>query len=231
MPWEVGLSFDELVAARCPAKSRGVSWIASNLRFLPGHLRRARLWRHLRENAPHLVDQFGRGVRWIPRKWDALAPYRFSLCIENSVGEDLWTEKVADCFLSWTVPLYMGCTNLEQYFPADSFIRVDADDPAGVCETIRDLLAGREWERRCPALEIARHRVLYEYQIFPYLVQLIRRYGLDAGPKRKILIPGYRRRRWRHRLRYLEDKLRGGETAALWDAFVSKMKYLWWFRS
>jgi hypothetical protein len=129
MPWEAGLDFDELMAARRLVKTKNVSWIASSLTFLPGHRRRARLREHLLRHAPDLVHLFGRGIQWIPRKWEALAPYRFSLCIENSVGADLRTEKVADCFLSWTVPLYMGCTNLEDYFPAESFIRVDADDP------------------------------------------------------------------------------------------------------
>jgi len=72
--------------------------------------------------------------------------------------------------------------------------------------------------------------VLFEYQIFPYLAYLIRTYGLDPGPRRKLLIPGYRRRRLRHRLRYLGLKVRRGETSDLLDAFVSKAKYLWWFR-
>ncbi len=138
-PWEVGLTYDELVAAAVPEKTRGVSWIASNLTFLPGHKRRTTLRRYLLEQAPDLVDFFGRGISRVARKWDVLAPYRFSLAIENSVGPHLWTEKVADCFLAWTVPLYDGCTNLEQYFPEDSFLRVDADNPAAVCATLEKL--------------------------------------------------------------------------------------------
>ena len=230
LPWEVGLTYDELVAAAVPEKSRGVSWIASNLTFLPGHKRRAKLRRYLVEQAPHLVDLFGRGIRWVPRKWDALAPYRFSLAIENSAGPHLWTEKVADCFLAWTVPLYFGCTNLEQYFPEDSFIRIDLDSPASVCATLDKLLESGEWERRLPALNEARRRILHEYQIFPWITRAINTYGLDPGPAVTIRIPGYRWRRWRHRLRYLHRKIRDGETADLLNAAVNKAKYIWWFK-
>ena len=229
LPWGVGLTYDELVAAAVPEKTRGVSWIASNLTFLPGHKRRNTLRRYLLEQAPDLVDHFGRGVRWVPRKWDALASYRFSLAIENSVGPHLWTEKVADCFLAWTVPLYYGCTNLEQYFPEDSFLRVDADDPAVVCATLGKLRESKEWERRLPALEVARRRVLGAYQIFPWLARAINTYGLDPGPAAAIHIPGYRWRRWRHRLRYLHRKIRAGEAADLVSVLINKAKYIWWF--
>jgi len=229
LPWGVGLSYDELVVAAVPEKTRGASWIASNLTFLPAHKRRNRLRRYLLEEAPDLVDHFGRGVRPVARKWEALAPYRFSLAVENSVGPHLWTEKVADCFLAWTVPLYFGCTNLEEYFPEDSFVRVDAGKPAAVCATLEKLVESNEWERRLPALEVARRRVLEEYQIFPWLARAINAYGLDPGPASPIHIPGYRWRRWRHRLRYLHHKIRSGEAADLLNVFVNKAKYIWWF--
>jgi hypothetical protein len=158
-----------------------------------------------------------------------LAPYRFSLAIENSVGPHLWTEKVADCFLAWTVPLYFGCTNLEQYFPEDSFLRVDADNPAAVRATLEKLRESNEWERRLPALEVARRRILGEYQIFPWLARAINTYGLDPGPAVAIHIPGYRWRRWRHRLRYLQRKIRAGEAADLVNVLINKAKYIWWF--
>ncbi len=227
-PWCVGLSYDELRAADRPVKSRGTSWIASSLSFLPGHRYRNHLQRYLLKHEPGLVDVFGRGIRPIPRKWEALAPYRFSLAIENSVGGDLWTEKVADCFLSWTVPIYKGCTNLEQYFPKDSFVRIESDDPAAVCGTIRSLLESDEWERRLAAVEQARELVLSRYQIFPYLTHLIAEYGLDPGPKREIVIPGYRWRRWYHRARYIGSRLRRGEVGDLLNAFVNKARYLRW---
>ncbi len=229
MPWEAGLTYDELTAARIPSKDVGVSWIASNLTFLPGHRIRTVLRQALQAPQAPPVDLFGRGIRWIPRKWDALAPYRYSLAIENCPGPDLWTEKIADCFLAWTVPLYYGCTNLEEYFPEESFIRVNAADPASVIERIRELLARDEWERRLPALEAARRLVLEKYQLFPFLSNIIRNEPPGPGEKREILIPGYRSRRWKHRCRYLLQKVRTGEAGDLGNVLINKLKYLRWF--
>jgi hypothetical protein len=229
MPWEVGLTYDELIAAEVPHKTAGVSWIASNLTFLPGHRLRTALRHALQTPQAPPVDLFGRGIRWLPRKWDALAPYRYSLAIENSSGPHLWTEKIADCFLSWTVPLYYGCTNLENYFPEESFIRVDAARPDSILHRIRELLTTDEWERRLPALEKARRLVLEKYQLFPFLAGAIHNHRSVTSPKADINIPGYRARRWKHRARYIRHKVRSGEAGDLGNVLVNKLKYLRWF--
>ncbi len=228
MPWEVGLTYDELISIPTPQKTAGVSWIASNLTFLPGHRLRTALRNTLQQHHSTPVDIYGRGIRWVPRKWDALAPYRYSLAVENSSGPHLWTEKIADCFLSWTVPLYYGCTNLEEYFPEDAFIRVDGTDPAAIVTCIRKLLAHDEWERRLPALRVARQLVLDEYQMFPFLAHAIRSNSNPSGPKAELTIPGYRARRWRHRARYITRKIQAGEVGDLGNALLNKLKYLRW---
>ena len=64
------------------------------------------------------------GFKSIEDKWAGLAPYKYSLAIENAVTPDYWSEKIADCFLTWTLPIYYGCLNLEDYFPKQSFIRI-----------------------------------------------------------------------------------------------------------
>jgi hypothetical protein len=139
------------------------------------------------------IDLYGRAVRYIEDKWDGLAPYRYSIAVENATGPDYWTEKIADCFLTWTVPLYYGCSNLERYFPPDSFLRIDIDRPRGALETIRRAIDGDDWERRLPALEEARNRVLGQYQMFPYLAKLINSEPHENRGKILQILPAYRR--------------------------------------
>jgi hypothetical protein len=228
LPWRVGRSYDELVSARVADKPRGVSWISSNLTLLPGHRRRNALREFLSRHQSHNVDVFGRGVRYIENKWDALAPYRYSLAIENSNSRDYWTEKVADCFLSWTLPLYDGCPNLEDYFPADSFIRIDASDHAGTLRRIEELSRSDEWERRMPAIAESRRRVLHEYQLFPAFARAIRTYGSAAREREAVRIAGYRITRWKHRWRYLRATIRAGNTSELLPVVISRLHYLRW---
>jgi hypothetical protein len=228
LPWLVERSYDDLTSAVVPPKLRRASWVTSTLTFLPGHRKRVALLRYLARQRSLPVDLFGRGIRFLPDKWDGLAPYRVALAVENTAGPDYWTEKVADCFLSWTVPLYHGCTNLESYFPAEAFVRIDVDRHEEVAETIRELVSGDEWERRLPALEEARSRVLRAYQTFPFLAQLIRAVPTAPGVRHQVEVPAYGGARWRHRARYLADKLRRGQVGELWRVAVNKGKYVWW---
>jgi hypothetical protein len=206
IPWWTGLGYDELVATPIPAKTGGVSWITSNLKLLPGHRLRNSLREHLMDACPGAIDIYGQGIRPVPRKWEGLAPYKYSIAFENASGPHLWTEKIADCFLSWTLPLYYGCTNLEDYFPAESFIRIDPRDRDAVAALVRQAPASGEWEKRLPALEAARDLVLRRYALFPHLANLIQEHRAQAGPmepREEVTIPGYRWRRFRDMARYI----------------------------
>lgn len=193
LPWHVLRTFDELTACRVPSKPRKLSWVVGDCRDLPGHMKRLSFLRFLQRDGSLPIDLFGRAVRYIEDKWDGLAPYRYSIAVENATGAEYWTEKVADCFLAWTVPLYHGCTNLERYFPPESFLRIDINRPREAVEAIRRIVSGDEWERRLPALEEARRRVLDEYQLFPFLAGRIRSEPTGGGERVLRTIPAYRR--------------------------------------
>lgn len=193
LPWHVLRSFDDLVSCAMPRKTRPLSWIAGYCRDLPGHMKRLSFLRFLESGRSLEIDLFGRAVRYIEDKWEGLAPYRYSIAVENTTCPDYWTEKVADCFLTWTVPIYHGCPNLEDYFPVESFVRIDIDRPREALEAIRRVVREDDWGRRLPALEEARRRVLHEHQLFPHLAKLLRAEPPGTGGRVPRTVPAYRR--------------------------------------
>lgn len=228
--WWVDFDYDELVAFSVPLKTRAVSFIASNLMWLPGHRKRNVLREFLIREAPDKLDIFGRGVHYLQNKWDGLAPYRYSIAIENSNSPDYWTEKIADCFLSWTIPLYDGCPNIEDYFPADSLIRIDANDHRATLAKINELLQHDEWERRLPALREARRRVLDTHQTFPFLARAIRSFGSDERERALVNIAGYTGMSRKSRMRYIAyragERIRNREIS---DLVLNRLRPLLWF--
>ena len=62
------------------------------------------------------VDRFGKGVRWIDSKLEGLADYAFSIAMENCSRDFYFTEKIIDCFLTDTVPVYCGCRGIDRFF-------------------------------------------------------------------------------------------------------------------
>ena len=51
-----------------------------------------------------------------------ISNYKFVLCFENTVYPGYITEKIIDCFVAGTVPIYLGAPDIEKYIPKDAFI-------------------------------------------------------------------------------------------------------------
>jgi len=52
----------------------------------------------------------------------------FYICIENSRIPDYFTEKIMDCFMTKTIPIYWGCPNIGDYFNTDGIITFESDE-------------------------------------------------------------------------------------------------------
>lgn len=169
VPWHVGKSYDELLIADKQPKNNDIVWITSALQVLPGHFKRNAFRRFLTDSAWSDLTVCGRGIKPVEDKWALLAPSRYAIAVENYCGDNYWTEKIADCWLAGALPFYYGCPNLEDYFPAKSFIRIDLDDFGNAARIIRQMVDSGEYEKRLPAIQEARDLVLTRYQFFPFM--------------------------------------------------------------
>ena len=94
-------------------KSKLVSAVVSTKAFLPGHVKRLNFVRAIE----HKIDLFGRGIKELPSKLDGLRDYMFSVAIENvSCDDNYFSEKIIDCFLTGTIPIYHGCIHIGEFF-------------------------------------------------------------------------------------------------------------------
>ena len=179
LPWHVNRDYGYLVKCGVPEKSKRVSWIVSSVTYLAGHRARLSFLRQIQGRVD--FDLYGKGFREIRDKWDGLAPYRYSIVVENFRNPYYWTEKIADCFLAWTMPIYYGCSRIEEYFPAEAMVRIDIGDVRQAAERIEEAIAGDVWRRRLDAIAEARRLVLNTHQFFPFVTREIRAYEAASG--------------------------------------------------
>jgi hypothetical protein len=201
LPWLVGRSYDELSSSDFLEKTDDVSVICSNKAMIGGHRRRIRFVEQLLALSP--MPRFGRGFHDLPDKWDGLAPFRYSVAIENSRHDHYWTEKIADCFLAGTVPIYWGAPNIKDYFPEESMIIIDTLDPVEVARIIKAEATPEAYQRRLPALREAKRRVLEEYNLFEVAYQMAKA-GKSKAPTVPVTLSPERRSRaygWYLRIR------------------------------
>jgi hypothetical protein len=136
------------------------------------HAQRFKFIEAMRQQLPEMAV-FGRGAKPMDDKAEALAPYRYHLAVENHMAPHHITEKLTDAFLGRCLAFYAGAPNATDYFPPESFIPIDIDDPERVAEIIRKAIRDDEWAKRLPAIEEARHRILEEQHIFAVTCRII----------------------------------------------------------
>jgi hypothetical protein len=53
---------------------------------------------------------------------DFISQYKFMICFENSSVKNYLTEKLINAYKCGTIPIYWGCTNLEEYINTDAIL-------------------------------------------------------------------------------------------------------------
>lgn len=199
MPWHVGrfvrgnetLSFskdyDELSRITGFEKDKLISVISSDKTFTPGHAQRLEFTRRLGERLGGRIDVFGRGVRDIEDKWDAISRYKYHVVIENSSFPDYWTEKLADAYLGGAYPFYYGCPNLSDYFSTEAFTPIDINDVDAAVDVIEDAIARNTYEESVSEIKSARNSVLNRYNLFPMISHYISSHE-QVGRKQAITV-------------------------------------------
>jgi hypothetical protein len=122
------------------------SIIVSEKRQTHGHqLRHTAVGRY-----PGHLNVFGRGYQPIRSKAEALSKFRFSVVIENGQIDTLFTEKLIDCFLTGTIPIYWGTHKIAEHFNMAGVIQWDTlDDLDSVMHTLHPA----EWNTRLEAIK------------------------------------------------------------------------------
>lgn len=171
--------FEEIADASWPDKPELISTICSTKQQRHTlHNQRYQFTQLLKSRLPEL-QLFGHGNNWVSDKAEALDPYRYHVAIENHVATDHWTEKLADAFLGYCLPLYFGATKAADYFPKGALIELDLARPDWSIDRIKDAIANDEFTERKPAIEEARSRIIHEYNLFPNIARIISQHNSE----------------------------------------------------
>ena len=100
------------------SKGKLISMIASTKIMCPEHKYRQDIVVKYRNE----LDLFGRGYNNITTKEIGLKDYYFSVTIENCREDYYFSEKLIDCFMSGTVPIYWGCPSIGNFFDMNGII-------------------------------------------------------------------------------------------------------------
>ena len=106
-------------------KTKMFSIIASNKTQTQGH----KLRHQLIQAAGNRVDAYG--PSYIPfkihasNKIEGLKDYMYHFVIENCKRDYYFSEKLIDCLMTGTIPIFWGCPSIDNFFNVDGFITFD----------------------------------------------------------------------------------------------------------
>jgi len=172
--WYFNQSFDELAFLKPIQKSKKISVVCSDLTWLQGHKNRFSFVNKLIGHFKDKIDVYGRGFNPLEDKWEALAPYQFSIAIENNQIPNYFTEKISECFLAYTVPVYFGCPNVHQYYHSNAFIDIDIFNYKRSFETIEQIIdTPNLYNQYFENVKNARDSYFQNYFLFEWLKKIL----------------------------------------------------------
>lgn len=177
--------YDLLKGNPFPEKTKLISVITSNKAFTQGHQDRIDFVEKLKAHYGDKLDVFGRGINGFEDKWDVLAPYKYHIAIENSSSRLYWTEKISDCYLTGTFPIYYGCTNLEEYFPESAYQKIDIYNFEEAIAIIDKVISSDTYEKSQDVLGQCKDLVLDDYNIINRIVECCNK--LDPNSPKKMV--------------------------------------------
>ncbi len=175
--WHFGLSFktkkqkynfDQLVNLPVPPKEKLFSIVTSSKQMMPGHNYRQKIIDNLRRDFGKYIDFYGDGVNNVEFKADALLPYMFHICMENTVVDHYWSEKFADPFLGYTIPIYGGCPNVESYFGDKGYFKFDLKNYSSLKNVLEHILSSPEqlYADMFSDMKLQRAKILNTYNFY-----------------------------------------------------------------
>ena len=110
-------------------KTKNLSMISSNKNFCSGHSKRLITMKRLME-LDCGVGLYGKAANnpidgELNAKLLSHKDYRFSIVVENEAIPGWHTEKILDCFLTGTIPIYWGDPNISDIYDSRGILQMD----------------------------------------------------------------------------------------------------------
>lgn len=139
-----------------------LSHVMSQKNWLPGH--------NLRHRTVDMVKKERDYELFFPKsilmseKYKLFKDSMFHITIENTKNHNYISEKIVDCFMSYTVPIYWGCPNIGDYFNTDGIITFQNEEEL---DYILNTITQEEFNKRIPAIQ-ENYQIAFDKYAFWY---------------------------------------------------------------
>ena len=166
-------------------KSQVLSVFCSNKTFNLQQALRIRFVEALKSHFGSLVQHFGTGYEQIEEKADGLAPFIYTVVLENNIHEGFWTEKLADAYLGDCFPIYAGGKIATADFDPQARLDIDIFHFDTSLRAIEHLIKTLNIDPVRGLIREQRRRVMLEHNLFAVANRIIEARGDRTGLLRR----------------------------------------------
>jgi hypothetical protein len=158
-----------------------VSMLCGSKNWCPGHKFRRQVWLYQEKfkfkkkfmyskNHDGLKIFDNKEINHRKDKTELFIDSMFHIAIENNQAIDYFTEKLIDCFVSKTIPIYYGCPNIGDYFELKGMIIInDIND----IDNLNNILSEEYYNDRLHWIEDNYYRVVNNLSFKDQFIKII----------------------------------------------------------
>ena len=174
-PWFVSKDYDFLTHLSDVDKSEEICLILSNKCSQNEHYKRLKFALDLKKHFKDRLHWFGRGIRNFEDKWDTISKYKYSIVFESCIANNYISEKIHDCFLSYTFPFYSGSNDIFDYYNQGlKLIDIDSLDKT-ITEIEQIINNPIHYSSTLSSLSYNRSMYLTHHQLFPLIEKSLKK--------------------------------------------------------
>ena len=171
-PW-YGRGENEIIDSDlCNKKTKNISFLSSNKVMCDMHKLRLTLANKCKNEK--LADTFGTFDGGKPASLaDVLTKYRYTIIIENEIDDYYFTERLTNCFLSMTIPIYCGAPKIGKFFNEEGIIKLNINDFEKIGEILKNC-SEEDYKNRLSAVidnfnRVQKYRNIFDSMYLEYL--------------------------------------------------------------
>lgn len=163
------------------SKDNKISLFCSAQNLTQSHNMRLRFAYKLKEFFGEKLVWYGNGINSIEQKWEGIAPFKYSIVLENQSRYNVVTEKICDAFLGLSYPFYWGAPNVSDIFAEKGYETINIENLSESIKKIEEAIARDLYFERIDFIKKNREIVLNDFNFLKRILMIVERSSKDSG--------------------------------------------------
>lgn len=149
-----------------------------------GHINRVDFIKYVEEQGYDIIDVYGysnyhnfKNYKGTIEDKSIIQEYKYILSAENNNEYNYATEKLWEAYIAYTLCIYDGCPNIDNYVDPNSYIKINLENKQESLEKILNIISEDIWINRLSSIIDTRKLIIDKYNVLEIINKIIELYN------------------------------------------------------